>query len=133
MHAVVEQTKARSEWPARRTLRALGIPPSSYYRWLREEAWAKAAQDVAPPRPAQAYEALEEEQQAAELSEKQKWDRYAEIVRAAGGEVNPQGWPTVLGIRGMNRRGEIHRTTFSLAMPPLRVLSQSWMDCVRSF
>jgi putative transposase len=64
VHAVVEQTKTRSEWPARRTLLALGIPPTSYYRWLREEAWAKAVKQGEPPRPVQAYEALEEEKQA---------------------------------------------------------------------
>ena len=64
MHAVVEQTKTRSEWPARRTLRALGIGPSSYYRWLRQEAWASEVQDGSPFRPVQAYEALEEEKEA---------------------------------------------------------------------
>lgn len=64
MHAVVEQTKTRSEWPARRTLKALGISPTSYYRWLREEAWAKETKPGEPPRPVQAYEALEEEKQA---------------------------------------------------------------------
>lgn len=64
MHAVVEQTKTRSEWPARRTLKALGISPTSYYRWLREEAWAKETKQGEPPRPVQAYEALEEEKQA---------------------------------------------------------------------
>ena len=58
---MVEQTKTRSEWPARRTLRALGIPPSSYYRWLRERAKVEGG---SPPRPVQAYEALEEEQEA---------------------------------------------------------------------
>jgi putative transposase len=61
VEAVVRQTKMRSEWPARRTLEALGISPSSYYRWLREEVWAKQCQ---PVRPVQAYEALEEEKQA---------------------------------------------------------------------
>jgi transposase InsO family protein len=64
VQAVVEQSKTRSAWPARRTLRALGIPPSSYYRWLREEAWAKGAKPGEPPRPVQAYEALEEEKAA---------------------------------------------------------------------
>ncbi len=64
MHAVVEQTKTRSEWPAGRTLRALGIPPSSYYRWLRQEAWAREVKDGSPPRLVQAYEALEEEKEA---------------------------------------------------------------------
>ena len=66
MHAVVEQTKTRSAWPARRTLRALGIPPTSYYRWLREEAWAREVKDGSPPRPVQAYEALEEEKRGRE-------------------------------------------------------------------
>jgi putative transposase len=60
VHAVVQQTKRRSGWPARRTLQALGIPPRSYYRWLREEAWSRAAL----VRPVQAYEALEEEKAA---------------------------------------------------------------------
>ena len=59
---MVEQTKRRSRWPARRTLAALGIPSRSYYRWLREEAWAK--QRTAAVRPVQCYEALEEEKQA---------------------------------------------------------------------
>lgn len=64
MQATVAQAKARSEWPARRTLLALGIPPTSYYRWLREEAWAREVRQGEPPRPVQAYEALEEEQEA---------------------------------------------------------------------
>jgi putative transposase len=64
VHAVVEQTKTRSEWPVRRTLAALSISPTSYYRWLREEAWAKAVKQGEPSRPVQAYEALEEEKQA---------------------------------------------------------------------
>lgn len=63
MHAEVEQAKARSGWPARRTLGALGIPPSSYYRWMREEAWAREARGQ-PPRPPQPYEALPEERLA---------------------------------------------------------------------
>lgn len=62
VQAVVQQTKRRSGWPARRTLRALGIPATSYYRWLREKAWVQAAS--APIPPVQAYEALEEEKQA---------------------------------------------------------------------
>lgn len=62
VQAVVEQTKQRSGWPVRRTLRALGIAATSYYRWLREKAWAQAA--AAPLRPVQVYEALEEEKQA---------------------------------------------------------------------
>lgn len=32
---IVDQTKTRSRWPKRRTLRVLEIRPSSYYRWVR--------------------------------------------------------------------------------------------------
>lgn len=57
----MKQTKTRSGWPARRTLQALGIARSSYYRWLRQESWAAPS---APVRPVQAFEALPEEKQA---------------------------------------------------------------------
>ncbi|MFQ5344176.1 MAG: DDE-type integrase/transposase/recombinase [Anaerolineae bacterium] len=36
---LVTQTRQRSDWPVRRTLQALEIPLSSYYRWRRAEAW----------------------------------------------------------------------------------------------
>lgn len=61
MHEEVQQTKTRSGWPARRTLTALGVSRSSYYRWLRAEAWSAPS---APVRPVQAFEALPEEKQA---------------------------------------------------------------------
>jgi len=64
VHAEVEQTQARSGWPAGRTLKALGISRSSYYRWLREEKWALEQRRLEPLRPVQAYEALPEERQA---------------------------------------------------------------------
>jgi transposase InsO family protein len=64
VHAAAVQAKERSAWSVRRTLRALGVPPTSYYRWLREEAWAEAIPTGAPIRPVQAYEALQEEKQA---------------------------------------------------------------------
>jgi putative transposase len=63
VHATVEQTKERSGWPARRTLAALGITRSSYYRWLREEAWARQLPEE-PVRPVQPYEASAEEKEA---------------------------------------------------------------------
>ena len=44
VHEEVERTQQRSGWPARRTLAALGIARRTYYRWLREEAWAWARQ-----------------------------------------------------------------------------------------
>jgi len=63
VHLTVEKTRERSGWPAKRTLAALGISRRSYYRWLKEEKWAR--QLPAPEvRPVQAYEALAEEKQA---------------------------------------------------------------------
>jgi transposase InsO family protein len=59
----VEQARQRSGWPAKRTLAALGIPRRTYYRWLKEEAWARALPEE-PVRPVQPYEALPEEKQA---------------------------------------------------------------------
>jgi transposase InsO family protein len=59
----VEQTRKRSGWPAKRTLAALGISRRTYYRWLKEEAWAKAL-PAEPVKPVQPYEALAEEKQA---------------------------------------------------------------------
>ena len=60
---LVKETRQRSGWPVRRTLSALGVSPASYYRWLKEEAWAKR-QPQPPPKPVQAYEALPEERRA---------------------------------------------------------------------
>jgi putative transposase len=63
VHGIVVQTKKRSGWPAWRTLAALGIARSSYHRWLREEAWARAIPPE-PVLPVQPYEASEEEKVA---------------------------------------------------------------------
>jgi transposase InsO family protein len=63
VHEEVELTRRRSGWPARRTLAALGIPRRTYYRWLKEEAWARAL-PADPVKPVQPYEALAEEKQA---------------------------------------------------------------------
>jgi len=63
VHEEVEQTRKRSGWSAKRTLAALGIPRRTYYRWLKEEAWAKAL-PAEPVKPVQPYEALAEEKQA---------------------------------------------------------------------
>jgi putative transposase len=59
----VEQARRRSGWPAKKTLAALGLPRRTYYRWLREEAWARAL-PAEPVRPVQPYEALPEEKAA---------------------------------------------------------------------
>ncbi len=66
VHATVEQTRERSGWPAKRTLSALGIARRSYYRWLKEEKWAKQLPEapVKPVKPVQPYEALAEEKEA---------------------------------------------------------------------
>jgi len=63
VHEEVQRVRRRSGWPAKRTLAALGIPRRTYYRWLREEAWARALPEE-PVRPVQPYEALAEEKQA---------------------------------------------------------------------
>jgi transposase InsO family protein len=59
----VEQTRARSGWPAHRTLAALGVSRRSYYRWLKEEKWAKEL-PAEPIQPVQMYEALPAEKEA---------------------------------------------------------------------
>jgi putative transposase len=63
VHEEVEQARQRSGWPAKKTLAALGISRRSYYRWLREEAWARALPSE-PVKPVQSYEALAEEKEA---------------------------------------------------------------------
>lgn len=49
------------------------------------------------------------------MTERQKFDHYASVIRANGGEVNPGGKPTVLGIRGMDINGNRHGTTSARA------------------
>jgi putative transposase len=63
VHEEVERARQRSGWSAKRTLAALGIPRRTYYRWLREEAWARAL-PAEPVKPVQPFEALAEEKQA---------------------------------------------------------------------
>jgi putative transposase len=63
VHEEVELARRRSGWPAKKTLSALGIPRRTYYRWLKEEAWARAL-PATPAKPVQPYEALPEEKQA---------------------------------------------------------------------
>ncbi len=63
VHEEVKLTKQRSGWPAEKTLSALGVSRTTYYRWLREEAWAKA-RAAEPVKPVQPYEALAEEKAA---------------------------------------------------------------------
>ena len=60
---MVDQTKRRSGWPIKRTLKQLGVSPASYYRWRKE---ARSAKKIAeePTKPVQAYEATDEEKRA---------------------------------------------------------------------
>lgn len=58
-----ELAKRRSGWPIERTLRALGVSRTTYYRWRREESRTKGA-TVKLSNPAQPYEALPEEKAA---------------------------------------------------------------------
>ncbi len=46
-------------------------------------------------------------------SMKEKFDHYAAIVKANGGQVNPNGQATVLGVRGMDSNGNRHATTLT--------------------
>lgn len=63
---MVHETKARSGWPVRRTLAALGVSPTSYYRWRRAAASLRAVEGLSgpPPRPVTTYEALPAERAA---------------------------------------------------------------------
>lgn len=61
----VALTKRRSGWPTERTLSALGISRTTYYRWLRTAALRVAeGPSGPPPQPIQPYEALPEERTA---------------------------------------------------------------------
>ena len=62
VHATVEETRRRSGWSAKRTLAALGISRGTYYRWPKEEAWAREKKEEL--RPVQPFEALPEERKA---------------------------------------------------------------------
>ena len=63
VHEEVVRARERGGWPAQQTLKALGIPRRSYYRWLRGEKWAKAL-PAEPLQPVQMYEALPAEKEA---------------------------------------------------------------------
>jgi transposase InsO family protein len=60
--AEVELAKGRSGMPVRESLKHLGIPVTTYYRWVREEAWKR--ETCQPVRPVQLFEALPEEKAA---------------------------------------------------------------------
>ena len=61
----VALTKRRSGWPVERTLSALGVSRTTYYRWQRAAA-LRVGEGLSgpPPPPAQPYEALPEEKAA---------------------------------------------------------------------
>jgi len=61
----VELTKQRSGWPVERTLSALGVSRTTYYRWQRAGALRVGEGLFGPsPPPLQPYEALPEEKAA---------------------------------------------------------------------
>jgi putative transposase len=61
----VALTKRRSGWPTERTLSALGVSRTTYYRWLRAAA-LRVVKGLSgpPPQPIQPYEALPDEKAA---------------------------------------------------------------------
>ncbi len=61
VHEEVVRTKERSGWRIGRTLKALGVAPRSYYRWLKERAWERPPAVAKPVPP---YEATPAERQA---------------------------------------------------------------------
>ena len=85
VHEEVVRARERSGWPARRTLGALGVSRRSYYRWLKDEQWAKAW-PAEPVRPVQLYEALPAEKEAVLA--------YARAHRSCGTGSWPGGWWT---------------------------------------
>jgi putative transposase len=63
VRAIVEQTKRRSGWPVRRTLKQLGVSVASYYRWRQREQGAQQ-EPAQSTKPVQVYEATAEEKRA---------------------------------------------------------------------
>jgi transposase InsO family protein len=61
VNALVKQTKIRSDWSIRQTLRALEISPATYYRWHRAMANGKPR---ARPSAGSMYELLDSEREA---------------------------------------------------------------------
>jgi putative transposase len=76
--AEVEQAKERSSMTVDESLRHLGVPRASYYRWKREEAWQREHRE--PVKPAQVFEALDEEKLAVvEFAKKHPEVRHREL------------------------------------------------------
>ena len=61
VQTLVQQTKQRSGWPARKTLAALEIAPGSYYRWCQPKAAEFSPSDRRPLGRGSMYEVLESE------------------------------------------------------------------------
>lgn len=60
--AEVDLAKERSQMRVNDSLRHLGVPRGTYYRWKKEQAWNRETAE--PVSPVQAFEALPEEKQA---------------------------------------------------------------------
>jgi putative transposase len=86
VHEEVELARRRSGWPAKKALAALGVPRRASYRWLREQAWARALPPE-PVKPVQPYEALPEEKQAAvDYARRHPELRHRELARRMADE-----------------------------------------------
>lgn len=80
VHDVVHETKTRSGWPVKRTLRQLGVSPASYYRW-RKEAQRAATLPRECVKPVQVYEATaEEKRQVREYALRHPGIRHRELA-----------------------------------------------------
>ena len=64
VQTLVQTSKERSGWPARRTLAALEIAPGSYYRWFSSASPGGAAAGPSSSASGSIYEALPEERRA---------------------------------------------------------------------
>jgi len=101
---LVEQTRKRSGWPVKRTLRALGIAPSSYFEWIGRPTLAPA---YAVPRGLS--EPLPQEKAAVcEFALEQPTDGYRRLtwmlLDANVAALSESGVYRILREAGLNRR-----------------------------
>ena len=76
------------------------------------EKGAKTVDDI-KPRPGTPIKGQPVSLAPKNMSMKEKFDYYSSIVKANGGKVNPNGQATVLGLRGIDSKGNRHATTIN--------------------